>query len=76
MRRKIMKIKNKINLKDLEKVGFVKYPYGYKLEGNTEGQWTKLIATVNKDTRNIWIADGEEKNITKLLEEMIDYEEN
>ena len=71
-----MKIKDKTNLKDLEKVGFVKYPYGYKLEGNTEGQWTKLIATVNKDTRNIWVTEGEETKVLEMLEDMVDYEEN
>lgn len=71
-----MKIKDKTNLKDLEKVGFVKYLYGYKLDGNTEGQWTKLIATVNKDTRNIWIAEGEETKVLEMLEDMVDYEEN
>lgn len=65
-----MKIKEDIDLKQLEQLGFTKDKFlGYVLKGDKlNDNWQSLICSINKDNRNIWIAKDNEEEVKKLLE--------
>ena len=68
-----MKIKDNVNLDVLFDLGFQKEKFiGYVLNGEKEGDWIKQIATVNEETRNIWISKGHEEEVKKLLKDYLE----
>lgn len=70
-----MKIKDNVNLDVLFDLGFQKEKFiGYALKGKEEGNWIKQLATVNKETRNVWVSQGHEEEIKKLLKNYLESE--
>ena len=67
------KIRNNVDLNDLEKLGFKKDKYiGYVLKGKKEGNFVKHIASVNVATREVWISIGHETEVLNLLTNLLE----
>lgn len=65
---KMVKIKDNVDLKELEKLGF-EYDdiYGYVLWGNTNGNWKIQKSSVNPQTRRVFIFKDYIDEVSNLL---------
>lgn len=73
VRKAVMKVKNNYDLAKLVDIGFEKDNYGnYYLRGRNEDNFIFLKASVNSNSRNIWISDKDFIQVNELVKDICD----
>lgn len=68
----MLKIRDDVDLKELEKFGFAKHMIlGYVIYGKKSGNFIENKATVNLDTRTLWISQKYYDEVINLLKDLI-----
>lgn len=68
----MLKIRDDVDLKELEKFGFAKHMiFGYVIYGKKNGNFIENKATVNLDTRTLWISQKYYDEVINLLKDLI-----
>lgn len=66
----MLKMKDNVDLKELEKFGFEKSNMGYVLYKEHNDNWKQQIASVNLITKKVWISQENKNDVYELLKDV------
>lgn len=66
----MLKIRDEIDLKELEKFGFEKSNMGYVLYKEHNDNWKQQIASVNLITKKVWVSQENKNDVYELLKDV------